>query len=116
MRPFRCLLVALFVCQSAAALPYGVYDEPIVSPTPLARVTSPLLHWLRRLGFLNGGSPWRGGDARGSDAKHQGSPINEGVHFPFGLGSPLGGWAWSENEISVVVRIASLPLHPRNPA
>ena len=79
----------------------------MVSPTLLARSVNPLLYWLRRIGFLNGGSAWRGGDARGSSTKHQGSPVNEGVHFPFGLGGPLGGWAWSENEISVVVRITS---------
>jgi hypothetical protein len=105
MRRHHFLLLALVVSQNAVALPYDANDKPAAPPTPLARTINPLLRWLRRIGFLNGGSPWRGGDARGSDAKHQGSPFNEGVRFPSGLGGPLGGWAWSENEISVVVRI-----------
>lgn len=107
MHPYRCLLLALVISQNVVALPHDVQDKTMVSPTLFARSVNPLLYWLRRIGFLNGGSAWRGGDARGSSTKHQGSPVNEGVHFPFGLGGPLGGWAWSENEISVVVRITS---------
>lgn len=31
---------------------------------------------------------------------------SEGSHLPFGFTGPLGGWAWGENKISVVVRVS----------
>lgn len=101
----RFLLVVLALSFRTDARPLGITEEPDVSPASASSTTDHLVYWLRRIGWLNGKPSWRGGGARGSDINSPGSPLNDVPHFPFGLGGPVGGWAWGENEISVVVRV-----------
>lgn len=106
----RILLVALTLCSKTNGRPLNTEGESNVSPASITHITDQIIYWLRHTGWFNGASSWRGGDARGSDVNRPGIPFNEGAHLPFGLGGALGGWAWGENEISVVVRIISFPF------
>lgn len=101
----RFLLVVLAFSFKTDALPLDITVREEVSSASTSSTRDHVLDWFRRIGWLNGKPSWRGGDARGSDVGRPGSPLNDVPHFPFGLGGPVGGWAWGENEISVVVRV-----------
>lgn len=103
-------LLLFLLAVSSTARPFPTGREVFESPSSLKLFAEHLIYWFRGSGWFHTAPSTRHDGTHGVDAERPGAPVNEGTHFPFGIGSPLNGWGWGENELSVVVRLASFPL------